>query len=174
MIHDPFEYRTECKSVMPAESCRKPKDWNSVPIRLSMRFAFRRWYCWMKEGQNAAVSEARTRIISLRKKCPHIRWSHGVVSLVDHYGLETLWRELVQAFFLKQSLICRDGSFCRLDNRSLQNEAKTDRSAAPDALCLPPCSISTDQSGRCCFAWAAACFASSMLLTITNDFVASG
>ena len=96
------------------------------------------------------------------------------MSLVDNYGLQTLWQELVQALSLKQSLICRDSPFCRLDNRSPQNVAKTDRSAAPDALCLPPCSISTDQSGRCCLACAAACFANSMLLTITNDFVASG
>jgi hypothetical protein len=96
------------------------------------------------------------------------------VSLVDNYGLETLRRELVQSPCLKQSLICCDGSFCKLDNRFPQNITKTDRSAWPDALCLPPCSISTVQSGRWCLACAAACFASSMLLTITNDFVASG
>lgn len=96
------------------------------------------------------------------------------MSLVDNYGFETSRRELVQAPCLKQSLICCDGSFYRLENRFPKNITKTDRSASPDALCLPPCSISTVQSGRCSFACTAACFASSMLLTITNDFVASG
>jgi hypothetical protein len=67
VIYNPFEYRTECKSIMPAESCRKPKDWNSGPNRWSIRPAFRGWNCWMKEGQNAAISEARARIISPRK-----------------------------------------------------------------------------------------------------------
>jgi hypothetical protein len=50
----------------------------------------------------------------------------------------------------------------------------THKSALPDALCLLPCSISTTQSGRICFACDAACFASSMLLTMTSDFVAPG
>jgi hypothetical protein len=80
----------------------------------------------------------------------------------------------VQAPCLEQSLVRRDSSCCKLDNRSTINIAKTDRSASPDALCMPPCSISTVQSGRCCRTCAAACFASSMLLTITNDFVALG
>ena len=97
-----------------------------------------------------------------------------MVGLVDYYGLETLRRELVQAPCFEQSLVRRDRSFCRLDNQSAQNIAKTHKSASPDALCLPPCSISTVQSGRCRLACAAACFASSMLLTITNDFVALG
>ena len=96
------------------------------------------------------------------------------MSLVDYHGLETLRRELVQASCLEQGLVRRDGSFCRLDNRPTENIANTDRSASPDALCLPPCSISTVQSGRCCLACVAACFASSMLLTMTNDLVALG
>ena len=50
----------------------------------------------------------------------------------------------------------------------------THKSASPDALCLLPCSISTVQSGRRRFACAAACFASSTLLTMTSDFVAPG
>jgi hypothetical protein len=56
----------------------------------------------------------------------------------------------------------------------ITREKPTHKSASPDALCLLPCSISTTQSGLRCFAWAAACFASSMLLTTTNDLVASG
>lgn len=50
----------------------------------------------------------------------------------------------------------------------------THKSASPDALCLLPCSISTTQSGRRCLACVAACFASSMLLTMTSDFFAFG
>ena len=69
MINDPFEYRTERESIMPTESGRKPKDRDSLSNRASimMRVAFWRWYFWMKEGQDAAVSEARARIIPLRK-----------------------------------------------------------------------------------------------------------
>jgi hypothetical protein len=67
MIHDPFGYRTECESIMPAESGRKPKDRKSLSNRASMRVAFWGWDFWVKEGQNAAVSEARIRIIPPRK-----------------------------------------------------------------------------------------------------------
>lgn len=104
-----------------------------------------------------------------------IRRCCSMMSLVNHYGLETLRPEFTQAPSLEQSLIRCDGPFLTFDARIAREiVSMTYKSASPDALCLLPCSISTTQSGRKRLACAAACFASSMLLTMTSDFVASG
>lgn len=102
-----------------------------------------------------------------------------MVCFVDYYRLETLRREFAQAPRLEQSLVRCDSPFFKLTfvmmfGSQEKTVSPTHKSASPDALCLLPCSISTTQSGRRCLACAAACFASSMLLTMTSDLFASG
>jgi hypothetical protein len=119
MIHDSFKNRAKGESIMPAEGCRKSKNWNSILRGPNMGIVLWAPNFRMKEGQDAAVSKAMEVDLSpaQRQKYPDVRWSGSVMGLVDYNSLQTLWRKFEQAPWLQQGLIRCDGPFWALNGR---------------------------------------------------------
>lgn len=89
---------------MPAERCRKPKNWNRFLSRTSAGVILWTLNFRMKEGQYTAVSEQKVSITAQGRR-NDIRRGRSMVSFIDYYSLETLRREFMQTSGLEQSLV---------------------------------------------------------------------
>jgi hypothetical protein len=89
---------------MPAERCRKPKDWNGFLRRTSTGEVLWAMNFRMKEGQYTAVSERKVSIMAQGQR-NDIRRGRSMVSFINYYSLETLRREFMQTSGLEQSLV---------------------------------------------------------------------